>query len=325
MTLQVAQAEWAQLSAEWESLLRRGAFPTVFQTPLWHSVWWQELGRQAELRLASVREGDALVGVAPLMLQGETLTFLGDTDLWDYHECIVEKGREEEFHAALFDWLVRQRWKVLDLRSLPQGSPTLGYLPALADAQGYAVEVTNEDVSPGVRLPSTWDEYLEALSNKDRHELRRKLRRLESQGVHRWYAVNGAASLEGALEDFFVLMRDSRQDKAVFLTPQRETFFRRMAQELARAGILKLFFMELEGRRVAAALCFDYCGTRFLYNSGYNPEYGALSVGLLLKAMCLKQAIEEGKGYFDFLRGNERYKYNLGAKDVGLHRLVVSR
>ena len=283
------------------------------------------MGGQAELKLTSLREDGTLVGVAPLMQRDGAMTFLGSTDLWDYHDFVMSRGREGELYPLLFQSLSKQAWKQMDLVSLPASSAALRYLPELAKARGYSTEVTLEDVSPGVALPASWDDYLMVLDKKDRHELRRKLRRLEGEGSYRFYTVTGPSALDGALEDFFILMKDSRQDKAVFMTAERERFFRRMGQELAKAGILRLFFMEIAGQRVASALCFDYGGTRFLYNSGYNPEYGSLSVGLLLKALCLKQAIEEGSRYFDFLRGNERYKYDLGAKDVQLYRLTIQR
>lgn len=325
MTLRVAREEFTQAWADWETLAAQSLRPTVFQTPVWHHVWWQELGGRAELRLMSLREDGTLVGIGPLMYRDDSLMFLGDTDLWDYHDFVVARDRDADFYPLLFDSLLQQRWSRMDLCSLPQGSPSLSYLPDLARARGYGVEITQEDVSPGLPLPSTWDDYLVGLSKKDRHELRRKLRRLEGQGAYDCYALNGTSSLQGALEDFFLLMRDSRQDKAIFLTPERERFFRHMAEELARADVLKLFFMEVSGKRVATALCFDYGQTRFLYNSGFAPEYGYLSVGLLLKALCLRHAIGEGKRYFDFLRGSEPYKYDLGARDVNLYRLLIQR
>ena len=119
-------------------------------------------------------------------------------------------------------------------------------------------------------------------------------------------------------------MRES-QEKRGFLTPERESFFRRMADEMQNAGYLSLFFLEVDGERAAGVLCFDYFGRRLLYNSGYRHAYRDLSVGLMVKALCLKQAIEEGLTYFDFLRGPEPYKHHLGGRDVRLYRLVAHR
>ncbi len=122
------------------------------------------------------------------------------------------------------------------------------------------------------------------------------------------------------MDDFFPLMRASSHDKDDFLTPEREDFFKKLALELAPRGQFKLYFLEVDGVRVASCICFDYAGTYLLYNSGYDPEFSTLSVGLLNKALCLKEAIEEGRECFDFLRGNERYKYDLGGKTVPYFR-----
>lgn len=318
-----------QLWKDWEALLSHCPGQRVFQTPTWHHLWWQEMADGAELHLTSLREDGKLVGLAPLMCKGDSLSFLGDTDLWDYHDFIVAPGKEQDFFPYLFDVLDRQPWREFTLTSVPETSSFLAHLNQLCNARGYTVEQTPEDVAPGLALPASWDEYLSSLSKKDRHELRRKLRRLESQADFKWYDCSASAHEPEAfnrdLTDFFTLMGQSRAEKAAFLTPDREAFFRRMAARLAEAGCLRLFFMEVEGKRVAGAWCFDYGDTRFLYNSGYNPAYAPLSVGLLLNALSLRQAIEEGKKYFDFLRGNEPYKYDLGAKDVQLYRIVIRR
>ncbi|MBI4197681.1 MAG: GNAT family N-acetyltransferase [Chloroflexi bacterium] len=329
MALVVARESFKEIWADWEVLLSHCPGQPVFQTPTWHHLWWKEMGGDAELRLTTFREEGRLVGLAPLMAKNGDLSFLGDTDLWDYHDFLVAPGKDKDFFSTLFDVIDPQPWKAFTLTSVPETSLCLAYLPELCTAHGYTLEQASEDVSPGVALPATWDEYLARLSKKDRHELRRKLRRLESQANFKWYAIpsapNNPETLNKDLSDFFALMGQGRKEKADFLTPDREAFFRRMAARLADAGFLRLFFMEVEGKRVASALCFDYGNSRFLYNSGLNPDYYHLSVGLLLNAMCLRQAIEEGKSYFDFLRGDEPYKYDLGAKDVNLYRLVIRR
>ncbi|MBI4202057.1 MAG: GNAT family N-acetyltransferase [Chloroflexi bacterium] len=329
MVVTTAQESFKELWGDWEDLLSECTGQRVFQTPTWHHLWWTEMNGDAELRLTSFREGGKLVGLAPLMSRNGCLSFLGDTDLWDYHDFVIAPGKDPEFFPTLFKAIDPQPWNEFTLTSVPETSCSLDYLPGLCKAYGYTLEQVPEDVAPGLMLPSTWEEYLSLLSKKDRHELRRKLRRLESQADFKWYGCTSSPEDPDAfnrdLMDFFNLMAQSRAEKEAFLTPDREAFFRRMAAKLAGSGVFRLFFMEVEGHRVAAAICFDYGGTRFLYNSGYNPDYSRLSVGLLLNAMSLRQAIEEGKTYFDFLRGNEPYKYDLGAKDVQLYRMVIRR
>ena len=311
---------------QWQKVLAASAVDTLFATPQWQRVWWAQFGDGAELLILCLNGGDGIEGVAPLALRNGTVSFVGGQDLCDYGDFLVRRGAESHFYPSLMDHLDGEEWGTLELSSLPEHSPTLVYLPDLARERGYSVEVEEEDVAPGLSLPDSWDEYLQALSKKDRHELRRKLRRLDSSGKEfRYYKLSETLDSENDLNDLFSLMRHGHEAKRRFLTEPREKFFRNIAREMANIGVLKLFFLELEGERVAAAMCFDYGAARLLYNSGFNPDYSFYSVGLLLKALCVKDAIEEGKAYFDFLRGSEPYKYDLGGKNKVIYRMVVRR
>ena len=163
------------------------------------------------------------------------------------------------------------------------------------------------------------------LGRKQRHELRRKLRRLFSEGHVSCYPVSDAGGLGSDMNDFLTMFRNSHEGKADFLTPTNAEFFNGMAASLFRSGFLRLFFLEIGGVRVAAVLGFDYGDSFYLYNSGYDPEYSRLSVGLLLKALCIKESIARGKKHFDFLRGSEPYKYNMGGRDQPIYRCVLTR
>lgn len=305
----------------WDGLLARKTNGSVFLTPQWQGVWWRHFGSPSELRLLAVGPQDAPLGLAPLRADGGHWRLLGSTDLFDYHDFI---DAAPGFHEALIECLAAQSWQTLELESLREGSPALTHLPGLFEAQGWRVEVQDEDVVPGVALPASWDEFLALLRKKDRHELRRKLRRLEAAGEHR-IAVSTADSLEADLVRFTSLMAESREEKRDFLVPERQAFLADALGAMQEAGYLRLLTLELEGEAAAAVICFDFGGTRYLYNSGYRLALGQLSVGLMLKALAIKDAIEQGLGYFDFLRGDEPYKYHLGAQDVGLRRMLVSR
>ena len=308
----------------WLRLLPRCSSNTIFLTPQWQWSWCQKLGHDGELLLLAL-EDDGVKGIAPLLKRGGTITFIGQPDVYDYCDFLVLPGAEREFYSALLQHLKEEEWEELYFFSLPQGSPTLVHLSTLAEEAGYRVEQGTEDVCPGLQLPSSWDEYLASLSKKDRHELRRKLRRLESKGGVRWYYCSSPADLNGHMDNFFGLLRHSREDKRSFLTPNRASFFRTIAEQMALKDMLRLFFLEMDGERVASTLCFDYGPSRLLYNSGFNPRFGYYSVGLMLTAFCLKDAIENGKSYFDFLRGPEPYKYHLGAKDRTVYQIRVKR
>ena len=144
-------------------------------------------------------------------------------------------------------------------------------------------------------------------------------------GIYTVRLIEKLEELPAAMDVFFNMMRPSREDKEEFLIPERERFFRHMSHKLCEAGYLRLYFLKLNNAPIAAVMCFDYGYTRFLYNSGYEPAYASLSSSLLLKALCLGDAINEGMQYFDFLRGAEGYKYHLGANDMRLIHLSIQR
>jgi CelD/BcsL family acetyltransferase involved in cellulose biosynthesis len=90
---------------------------------------------------------------------------------------------------------------------------------------------------------------------------------------------------------------------------------------LISQGIVRLALLDVAGRPVAATISFVYGDTWGLYNSGYDPEYGTYSPGIVLVAMTIQEAIREGLRVYDFLRGSEGYKYRFGARDRELFRL----
>ena len=322
--LLVQQEPLDALESEWRALLPNLWAPAPFQNPTWMRVWWDSFGHGHEQWLLSFRQGGRLRGIAPMMRTGDVISFLALTDVCDYHDFLFASGEEEACVTALLETLQAQPWNRLELEGLREGSPALALFPRMAEAHSLSVTVAPDEVSPHIPVMPTWDGYLESLSKKDRHELRRKFRRLESAGAVR-VTTAFSATLATDVATFLDLLKDSREEKAAFMTPERERFFHELAVSMDKEGILKLFFLELDGQRVASAFCFDYENAYYLYNSGYDTKYASLSVGVLLKALLVKDAIEHHKREYDLLRGAETYKYHLGAQDRWLKKLTIER
>ncbi len=130
-------------------------------------------------------------------------------------------------------------------------------------------------------------------------------------------------AVRSELDTFLSLFRQNRADKAAFMTGKMESFFRSVAEELAGADILKLFFLTLNDEPAAAVMCFDYQETRYLYNNGYNERFSQFSVGLLSKVLNIKESIERRSRKYDFLKGAEVYKHRLGGEPVPLYRCCI--
>jgi CelD/BcsL family acetyltransferase involved in cellulose biosynthesis len=321
----VGQESLESLAVEWTELLRRSGTPYPFLGPTWLRVWLQELGAPADLLLLAVREGGRLVGVAPLLWKDGDLLLAGDSEICDYSDVVSDPEARGAVLESVLATVRDLPWRRLVFWGIREDSATLMSLRELCGPMNFSLTVEQEAVCPRVQLPAGWDDYLLTLSKKDRHELRRKIRRLSETGTISEYALSSRAEIVAALPDFLSLHRTSREDKAAFMTPDMERFFRSLCAELAAEQVVRLYFLELDGRRVATVLAFDCNDEILLYNSGFDPAYASVSVGLVSKALALKQAIEQGKSCYDFLRGAEPYKYDLGARDLAVFRCIVAR
>jgi CelD/BcsL family acetyltransferase involved in cellulose biosynthesis len=325
MALAVQREELASLHAEWAALVARMADPAPFLHPAWQRVWLEEFLDGRELLLLAARDGVELVGVAPLLRQDGRISFAGHHSICDYMDFAVAPGREVEFFAALVEALRGEAWEELALWGLRDGSPTLDALAGASRAAGLAFEREEEAVAPRVALPASWEEYLSALPKKHRHELRRKLRRLQAAGELEVRVCTSAGEVEAHLPTLLRQMVESRSDKAAFMSEQMGRFFHRMAPAMAAEELVRLYCLDLDGKPAASVLCFDMGGQLLLYNSGYDPDLSGLSVGIASKALCLQDAIQTGHRWFDFLRGHEAYKYDMGGVDRQIYRCTVRR
>ena len=326
-TVCVREETFESLWPEWTRLIASRSGFTVFDTPLWQRTWWDEFGQGSALRLISVCEdGSKPLLIAPMVMCEGTASFLGGTDLVDYHDFLAPDGPVAGHIEAVVKALTEESGcRVIELFSIPGGSPTLEAFPACARAGGWQVETAQEDVAPRMDLPASWEAYVEALPKHDRHELRRKMRRIEAAGEVRDYELRAPEEIAAGFDNFMSLHRMSMPEKAVFMTPERERFFRRVAAELAREGVARLRFLEFNGKRVATSLSWVVGGTRYLYNSGYDPEHRDLAVGLMNHAYSIRASIAEGLKIYDFMRGNEAYKYHLGGKDRPVFKMTARR
>lgn len=324
MSHTITQESFDSLARFWPDSDHHLNWNSVFMLPAWLKTWWQEFGSENELYLISVKQGEVITGIAPLMVKGERASFIGSIDVCDYHDFVVAPGREEDFFNSLLDDLRQKGVNHLDLRPLRPDSTVLTYLAGIAQNQGCEVLCQPEDVSVEMDLPATWEEYLEMLSKKQRHEVKRKLRRLwETDNVNYTCFEVGHQEVGRFMDTFLKLFAMSREEKADFMTPRMESFFRALAEAMAEIGLLRFGVIELDKQPVAMIMGFDYNNSMYLYNSAYDPQYNSLNVGLLCKILCLKESIERGRKKWDFLKGGEPYKYHIGGREIPLSNCQI--
>ncbi len=312
----------------WDELVKNSKTATFFQTKEWLKLWAKHFG--GEMKILGVFEGENLIGIVPFEVRDAKVNFLGvnpvlgEELVTDFGDIITIEGREREVWEAVLSHLkndsgpIRQaqgkqaRMTIgLELNFIREDSPSFNVLKELG---GKVEEV---DVAPYINLLKSWEEYLAGLDRHDRHELRRKIQKIETEGVT-------LADYQGDINDiveFFRLMTLGNEQKRGFLSSEMKDFFNDIIKTFY-PDKLALSFLKKEEKYIVGALTFLFKDEVLLYNSGFDLNYSQFAPGLILKAYMIKRAIEEGKKRFDFLRGGERYKYDLGGKEKKLYRII---
>lgn len=319
------------LRDEWNPLLERSHNDLIFLTIEWQQTWWQAYSPGELYVVVGRTEAGDLAGIAPWFVDTQhgkrRLSMVGCVDVTDYLDIIADRDYLHPFLEALAEHLAENDSIADEVRlcNIPAGSPLLESWPGILSQHGFEVGIEHQEVCPVIDLPSTWDDYLAQLNKKQRHELRRKLRRAQSQAD--WYIVDDTHNLAEEITAFIELMAASNPEKAEFLEdPQHTAFFQAMIPRMKAAGWLQLNFLTIEDERAAAYLNFDRNNRIMVYNSGQDIEqFGALSAGIVLLAKNIRHAIDTEHTHFDFLRGNEPYKYQMGGIDTEVFQLTAVR
>ena len=322
--------DFSQIQAqEWNELLKESISDTPFLRYEYQQLWWQHRGggewKNAQLVLVAAQEGGKLIGIAPLFIaeyEGKPCLLLnGSIEISDYLDVIVRKDDHAQFVSGLLDFLastLADNWSSLDWYNLPDDSPTLAVLKAEAEKRGWTHLEEVYRPTPRIALNGDFDEYLSRVEKKQRHEIRRKMRRAAESGRVRFYIVPKDADIEPELESFFHLMIQE-PNKALFL---QDVMRDQMSTSLRAAhdyGYLWLAFLEVDGVKAAASLNFDYKNKLWGYNSGVSRDFMELSPGWVLMSHVIQWCCENGRSEFDFMRGDEDYKYRFG----GVNKYVM--
>jgi CelD/BcsL family acetyltransferase involved in cellulose biosynthesis len=310
---------------DWTKLVEEDPEGTFFHTPRFLKLYWEEFGAP-QLRIAFVPSDDEPEAVAAFDLREGTLAFLGGFDVTDYMGPVgtaaAPDGAAKELMAALASL---DDWERADLRGLRRDGR---WLPALAEAAadaGLSPHMTTDGAAPYLDLPQSFDDYLAGLQGKQRHEIRRKDRRLREAFPDARLVDSTPDTVAADLDRFVELHRSSSGEKGKFMVPGVELFFRRLADALLPDGTFRLSFLEAGGKAIAGAVGFRDGKCFRLYNSAFEHSHGPVAPGMVLVAELIRAAIDEGCEGFDFLKGDLGYKYRFGPRPRRIARLLLRR
>lgn len=324
-----------RLDRAWMDLVAEDPAASIFHTSTFLRRWCRHLRGRCDLRLRFVHRDGGLIGVVPEVRENEggpagprtVAHFAGGYHVTDYLGPVSRPEDRAEVIDAWFDALEREAdWDELLAGGLAEDA---GWHDLIADrARAGGLDVTGpklEDVCPVVDTSGGWGAYLGRITGKQRHEIRRKARRLirevddvELHEVHR-------PEMHEEIDRFIAMARDSQGDKGSFFEAESmQAFFHSLVAEFGNDGTLRLHRLQIDGSASAYTVSLCHGGRWGLYNSAFDRRLGRLSPGMVLVGELIRIAAQEGYEVFDLLRGDEPYKYRFSAVDRPIHRLVVA-
>jgi len=275
-----------------------------------NKIWHDTLGHDYELNILT----DIKNFIAPIAIKENIAYLCGDKDVFDYHNLIYNhKINYDQIKVILDHLFINVKILKIELNSIVKNSHLHELFINLQN--DYDIEFINEDVSPGISLPGSFDEYLSNLSKKNRHEIRRKIRKFENFFEFKIVTAN-SDNVDKLLLEFIRLMK-LNPEKKLFLNKNRENFMSKIINYSILEGKGELNFIEINNYLVSTSFAFKNNEKLFVYNSGFDNKYSEYSVGLINHVYNIKNKINI-YNYIDFLRGDEEYKYRIGCENKNL-------
>lgn len=326
-------ARFATLRESWNELLESSPSDTVFLTWEWLHTWWKHLSASSKLHIISVRRGGEILAIAPFVSRGTSLlgaprvSFIGTGRVGsDYLDILVRHGAAAEAIPKLSAHFV-QTGAQLDLAQVRITSDAGRLLARDLRLAGCLVRAKRTHRCPYIDLGgATFDSYLGSLGSEHRYNFQRKLRKLETAHAMRFEPVLSEARRRELLPVLFELhrLRWSERGGSDGLSgegiPEFHDEWSRLALE---RGWLRLFVLWLKDAPAAAFYGFRYGRVFSFYQSGLDPRFSKLSVGLVTMGLAIRSAIDEGAAEFDFLHGEESYKSHWAKQTRRLCRVSV--
>lgn len=314
---------FAALREEWEELLHSSTVDCLFLSWEWLYIWWLNMSEDRTLFLVVVRRNEQLVAIAPMTIRHAQLRrflpirvmeFLGSGSVGsDYLDIIVRPGYESEALAALTREFTRSGL-VLEMAFVDSKSPLLSQFAKKLSLLGWHQKSTVISCSPYVALSGlSWESYLASLTTKHRSVYLKKARKMHRECKVRLEMAVTEEQREKALAiliDLHLKRWNGHGGSNAFNAPELQQFHEQVSSAALARGWLRLYVLWLDDLPAAAVYGFEYSKAFYYYQAGYAPEFSHYSVGSMFIGMTIKIAIENGMEKYDFLHGNEEYKFD---------------
>ena len=338
MTISVIRTEqdFLNLQEEWEELEVQTSNLTIFQTWIFQYYTWRIFADKVDLNLILVREKTGrLVGCAPL---GSITQKVGPVKLkllgfccikyCDFQNFIVHAGYETQVCSALADWFTanRKKWDVIQFKLLREDFTIIDQKPLFIERLGNSIKMDNIGQAPYITIQDDWENFQNALSSKRaksvRYEVKNLFRHFEGEfkGCDRGHELDNALT---AMMDLHQKRIRQKHQLGAFATEQVRNGFRRLVHELEKRDYITIHTIESKDQTIAAIGTFIYNKKILYFQGGFDPEYFRLSPGKVVLAKRITEAIENKAREFDFLFGDEDYKFAWSTGQRQIYQLEI--
>ena len=309
------------LRGAWEELQAWSAPQNVFLTFDWALAWWLHLGAGRRLRVLVLGDGGTAGGMVPLV-EGPVwrrwtpfrkIQILG-TGLSDRLDFLL-RGDPTEAVERAFSHLLEPpaSWDLLDLREIPEQSPTIEAVRAACARLGLHYEIAPDSESPYLPIDSDWETFFATRFGRERRQqMRRKARRLEANARPTFTIIDSVLEGSTTLERLRSVKQHDHyrgEDRnSIFASEAKRAFFADIAARFSHRGWLHTGVLDLGGQPAAFRFSFLHAGTYYDYYHGFDRRLSAMSPGQALLGHMMEDCFQRGVREVDFLRGTEPWK-----------------
>ncbi len=315
------EAGFAGLAGEWDTLLPADARP--FDLHSWHMAWWRAFGKGCELAICTVRDGDALAGVFPLLRRGRDLEALANVHSNTFRPLASgPEAMEELIDAALGGSakLILRDLRVEDpeAEALAVGARRAGMLSLLEESSRSSIVDTSGELE-------AWNERSNSSWKK---RLRRYRRKMEKDYEARFEIARSPADLEAELAEGFAIEAGGWKGgagTAIVSRPETEVFYRSIAAVFHDRGELRLSRIALDGKAVAFSFCIENGGRLYSLKAGYDEAFRKIVPGLVMQVSIVEACFERDLDAYEMLGEQTEWKAKLATSTLAHSTLRAYR
>ena len=302
--------EFVRLKDDWNRLVAIAKGTTVFQTFDWNHCWWSAYGGDHELLILKIKSGDAIIGIAPLMITNGTIEFIGTPNA-DYSDFI---SSDPEICIEAVAGFIKKKaalWSRITLTQIPETSQNLPILKRALEKSALHFRLLPIENVMAYRYEGGDSGRADFELHKG-GTIRKFMNYFNKLDGLSLVSFDSPERILEMLPEFYhshiVWWLRRGGDGCKFLNPKVRTFHDLAAKNMAGDGHVR-FYVLMHGRQPLAYLyAFIQDKVIHLYQIASLMNYRKKSPGILLLHMLVEQAVREGFDVIDFSRGAGEHK-----------------